>query len=255
MLLIGVLLAPGIVVAKFAEACCGVGPSGLEMTDDPDPACVGNEVTISGSYTVDMLMGIEPPPEESYNTGVELKVYAPDSTLIVDETITTGTGEWGYGVVFDFSWPVTVTEEGTYTYEVTAWTQQVTWGRMTTTIAPGTIDVEVCIEIDIKPGSDPNSINPKSKGVIPVAILGSADFDVTTVDVPTVTFGPEDAVIACKNAHYEDINIDSFFDVILHFRTQEVGLESGMTEACLTFDAGGEPYELCDSVNIVPKGK
>ena len=34
------------------------------------------------------------------------------------------------------------------------------------------------IEIDIKPGSDRNSINPMSKGVIPVAILGSDEFDV-----------------------------------------------------------------------------
>jgi len=33
------------------------------------------------------------------------------------------------------------------------------------------------VEIDIKPGSDPNSINPNSNGVIPVAILGSAIFD------------------------------------------------------------------------------
>ncbi|GAG49200.1 unnamed protein product, partial [marine sediment metagenome] len=32
------------------------------------------------------------------------------------------------------------------------------------------------VAIDIKPGSDPNPINPMSKGVIPVAILGSDTF-------------------------------------------------------------------------------
>ena len=41
--------------------------------------------------------------------------------------------------------------------------------------------------IDIKPGSCPNPFNGKSKGSVPVAIIGSADFDVTTVDPATIT--------------------------------------------------------------------
>ena len=40
--------------------------------------------------------------------------------------------------------------------------------------------------IDIKPGSCPNPFNGKSKGSVPVAILGSADFDVTSVDPTTI---------------------------------------------------------------------
>ena len=35
------------------------------------------------------------------------------------------------------------------------------------------------VEIDIKPGSWPNAINPGSNGVIPVAILSSPEFDAT----------------------------------------------------------------------------
>jgi len=42
--------------------------------------------------------------------------------------------------------------------------------------------------IDIKPGSDPNCININGNGVIPVAVLGSADFDVTHVDIASLTF-------------------------------------------------------------------
>ena len=41
--------------------------------------------------------------------------------------------------------------------------------------------------IDVKPGSCPNPFNGKSKGSVPVAIIGSADFDVTTVDPATIT--------------------------------------------------------------------
>jgi hypothetical protein len=42
------------------------------------------------------------------------------------------------------------------------------------------------IAVDIKPQSWPNPLSTKSKGVLPVAILGTADFDVTTIDPVTV---------------------------------------------------------------------
>jgi hypothetical protein len=42
------------------------------------------------------------------------------------------------------------------------------------------------IAVDIKPGSCPNPINTKSKGVLPVAILGTQTFDVTRIDPASV---------------------------------------------------------------------
>ena len=56
------------------------------------------------------------------------------------------------------------------------------------------------IEVDIKPGSSPNSINPFSRGVIPVALLGSVTFDVADVDESTLAFGPGGAPIAHQYA-------------------------------------------------------
>jgi hypothetical protein len=44
------------------------------------------------------------------------------------------------------------------------------------------------IAIDIKPGTEPNEINAKAKGAIPVAILSSATFDTTTVDASSLRF-------------------------------------------------------------------
>lgn len=43
------------------------------------------------------------------------------------------------------------------------------------------------ISVDIKPGSYPNSLNIDGRGVIPVAILGSADFAPTEIDPSTLT--------------------------------------------------------------------
>jgi hypothetical protein len=42
------------------------------------------------------------------------------------------------------------------------------------------------VQVDIKPGSCPNPLNPKSKGVVPVAIVATEDFDPTTVDVGSI---------------------------------------------------------------------
>ena len=61
------------------------------------------------------------------------------------------------------------------------------------------------IPIDIKPGSDPNSINLKSKGIFPVAVLGSMDFDATQIDFSTVRFGSDEATPA-HDGHVEDVN-------------------------------------------------
>jgi hypothetical protein len=112
--------------------------------------------------------------------------------------------------------------------------------------------VRTLIDIDIKPGSFPNSINLKNKGVIPVGILGSEDFDVTTIDFETVRFAgamPQD-----KAPSYEDVNGDGFTDLVLHFTTQDTDIQPGDTGACLT----GWTYELmelegCDSIRTIPK--
>jgi hypothetical protein len=89
------------------------------------------------------------------------------------------------------------------------------------------------IEIDIKPGGFPNSINPGSRGVIPVALLGSEDIDPTDVDVTTLRFGPTEAA-PDHSGQLEDVNYDGIMDLVVHFRTQETGIQCGDTEAILT---------------------
>jgi hypothetical protein len=117
------------------------------------------------------------------------------------------------------------------------------------------------INVDIKPGSDPNSINPTSMGVIPVAILGSATFDVTNVDVTTLRFGPAAAVPvdnltdpATYADHLQDVNLDGFTDLVSHYRQKDTGLGSSDTQACINGATnGGTPIKGCDAVRVLNK--
>jgi len=106
----------------------------------------------------------------------------------------------------------------------------------------------VAIAIDIKPGSDPNAINARSKGVIPVAVLGSSDFDATQVDFSTVVFGPDEAS-PVHDGHVEDLNGDFFDDMVFHFKVNDTGIACGDTDATLTAEIfGGEAITGTDTV-------
>jgi len=99
-----------------------------------------------------------------------------------------------------------------------------------------TIKAPIGMPVDIKPGSCPNPVNVKSKGVIPVAVLGTADFDVTLIDPLSVKLNG----IAPLRSSFEDVATpfeplegsdgaeachelvpDGYMDLSLKFDTQE----------------------------------
>lgn len=113
-------------------------------------------------------------------------------------------------------------------------------------------DVSINITIDIKPGSDTNPINLRSKGVIAVAVLTSEDFDALQVDPDTVQFGSESATKAHTQVHVEDVDFDGDMDLVFHFRTQETGIQCGDTEATLTGETfDGQSFAGIDSIRTV----
>jgi uncharacterized delta-60 repeat protein len=108
------------------------------------------------------------------------------------------------------------------------------------------------VTIDIKPGVFPNSINPKSRGVTPVAILTTAAFDATTVRPTTVRFGATGTEAAAVKSHLEDVDRDGDTDMILHFNTQNLGIHCGDTEGLLTGETvSGQAIEGSDSIKTV----
>lgn len=111
------------------------------------------------------------------------------------------------------------------------------------------------VDIDIKPGSETNPINTKSRGKIPVAILSSAEFDAPAlVDRTTLTFGrigDEDSFSHC-NGGGEDVNGDGLADLVCHFNTEATGFASGDTLGNLrgaTLD--GTAFQGSDVVQIL----
>jgi hypothetical protein len=118
------------------------------------------------------------------------------------------------------------------------------------------------ITIDIKPGSDPNSINLGEHGVLPVAILGTSDLDVTAIDPATVKIGgvilkTRGSMKAPKFAYsFEDVNSDGFTDMMTFFDVQQLVsegvLQETTTELLLSGNLYvGSPILGSDSVNIV----
>lgn len=88
--------------------------------------------------------------------------------------------------------------------------------------------------IDIRPGHPRNPVQPRSRGVLPVALLGSAALDVSNVNPATLRLGPNGAAPVhdltdrwTGRWHFRDVNFDGFTDLVLHFRVRETGVGCG----------------------------
>jgi len=104
--------------------------------------------------------------------------------------------------------------------------------------------ITIEVSIDIKPGSFPNSINPKSNGKLPVAILTNEDFDASDVDPDSIDFLSASPLMWAM----DDVDDDGDIDMILHFKIKELDFD-------LLVDEGGEyPYAYLygDTLDNIP---
>jgi hypothetical protein len=113
----------------------------------------------------------------------------------------------------------------------------------------------LAVQIDLRPDSETNPIQLRSRGVVPVVLYGEVDFAVEYVDWKTLAFGPNAAAVAHRNGpHFDDIDGDGLLDMILHHRIADIGLTTDDIEVCLngqTID--GMSFEGCD--DVMPVGR
>ena len=123
------------------------------------------------------------------------------------------------------------------------------------------------VSVDIKPRSWPNPLNVNKKGVLPVAILGTEDFDVTQIDPATVRL---EGVAPLRWA-LEDVGTpgdpldgpDGFTDLTLKFAAQAIVAVLGPVNdgdvvvlhltGNLKEEFDGTPIEGEDVVRIIKK--
>ena len=220
---------PGPVVAQWLPVVGNgqVAGEDLSFTGDQGTIDFSNDLLLDGSTSM------FPRDSASYLDSVQTDVFWDDDAPDVSSAI--GPGSTSASVAY------TLTQD--------CHTFVAMWLAVTTGME---------VEIDIKPGSFPNSLNLDNNGVIPVAVLTTPTFDAATVDPSTVCFGDaedpsqRDCSEAHGTGHIEDVDGDGDLDLVLHFETGQTGIDPGDTEACLTGDSiGGTPVEGCDSVRTL----
>ena len=122
-------------------------------------------------------------------------------------------------------------------------------------IGGGFIDVFSSVQavtMDIKPGDVVNTLNLHSRGVIPVAILTTEQFDATSIDVTSLRFGATGEEAAAVRALLDDVDDDGDTDLFVFFRTQHTDIDC---ETLFTYLSGatltGVRIAGTDSVAIV----
>jgi len=207
-----------------------VGPAGADSPDDiygtVDPASShnligdsatagglidgvnGNIVGNAGSGTIDITTVLD--PNLAHNGGLTL------THALVEGSLALNAGDNDKAVDADGA-PLVYDQRG-----------EIKEGEGFPRIIDGTVDIGafevqpqvLSVQIDVKPGSDPNSINLASNGLIAVAIFTTDDFDASQVDAGTVVFAGASAV----HSALEDVDGDGDLDMVLHFEVQETNL-------------------------------
>jgi hypothetical protein len=83
--------------------------------------------------------------------------------------------------------------------------------------------------------------------------LFQVHLDATTVDFPSVKFGPANALATDKKPGVEDVNGDGLLDMVLHFPVEATGITTDVTQACIVGKTLGQLDIVgCDAIKIVP---
>jgi hypothetical protein len=137
---------------------------------------------------------------------------------------------------------------------------------------------DIRIVMDIRPGSCPNPLNPRSRGLLPIALLGSPELDVAQIDPATLVLWREDEGISVgiRRETLEDVAApadaepcdcvetgpDGILDLVVKFSMRDLvptlGLDQASTDEPVRLMISGQlldgtVFTTSDCVEIVPK--
>ena len=185
-------------------------------------------VPVEGQFSAVVIVT---PPVVTFTTGPRFELSGPGFALQLGER-TVSTGPWTLTAIDATILNRVISPD----FPLIGWTARIqAQGEPTLTFAnvsecdfTGTGQRDTVVRsgyLDIKPGSYPNPINPSSDGAVPVAVLGSANFDVRVIDAATIEIDddriPGGGVAPTRvSKSFEDVNGDGFPDLSLRFGTQ-----------------------------------
>ena len=250
----------------------GAGSFDCDFPDGPADSNVRVQVADSdgansnfGAIAVD-IANVAPevdagPPVENFSGEVHnvLADFTDDGVLDTH----TATIDWGEGADSEIA-SVTQgdgfgTVSGSHRYFIPGiYTIEVTVTDIDGGVGSGSTEktvLRLVVTIDGKRGSDPNSINPGGKGLIPVGVFSGTYrglvFDAAEITGSSLAF--EGAGITHKAPHLEDLDGAGARDSVSHYRIPETSLTSASVEGCLTGEtSSGIFFTGCGLVNIVP---
>ena len=118
----------------------------------------------------------------------------------------------------------------------------------------------VAVSIDVKPGDTVNPINLSSKGRLPVAVLGTQDFDASQFTPEMAHLNDATAPMDCSGAAairwtYADVNGDGRVDLLFFFRVQDLTLTANTTEVMLMSHGayGGKATHIMGMDGVIVK--
>lgn len=104
-------------------------------------------------------------------------------------------------------------------------------------------DASSSMQVDILPDSEDNAITRNSGRSLPVAILGTASFDVNSINPRTITFRGVDVMLVGKTdkswCKIVDLNDDGFPDLLCEVRTTGFRVDA----ATYTIELQAETYD------------
>ena len=223
-------------------------PNGKKLGRDPIGDIIYNDI-LNSNYTIEgAIISSDDSPGKIHEKKV---IYIPNPVDGLYDIQVIGTGDGDYTLTFfiydNEGESREIVQEGSIVQNDI---QEFELNYLTEDVQQ--IETYQSVNIDIKPGSEQNSINLESKGVIPVAVLSNQFFDVQEIDIESILF----AEASPPKWKIEDVDDDGDLDLMLHFETQFLDLSPTDTGAILIGKLNDKtPIKGTDSIEIVGKNK